>query len=350
MDNNSKPTDFDVRNEQYLLKIDKIKSFIDDVLSIDSISNLDNYDDIIFNYDNIKNDIKIISKEISIESYIDDFHEKWDIVYDKLEMLSRAKKVKSKNNEVTQNEDKKQITEDELHELEALEEKQLQERKAHRQKTLKNVSDFYSGIFDLLIFLITQPFFWVLLICVIAGVVGGVNLDKVWGQYTLTSSIALFSIYINYLIGIWSDDLTAEWLHYLVTILIKTAYLTVAIIGLCNESMKACVLPFGIAIILTSILHTIMASEFEYGDDEFDAIIAFIFGGIGFIFVTIAISIILPGIVGTISAIVTAVLGIVFAIVYQLVFLDTWDDIFIWVGVIYAIIQILCGIIGAVAI
>ena len=197
--------------------------------------------------------------------------------------------------------------------------------------------------------MLCSPTFWVLLICLAVGLVGGFNFDKVWGQYTLTSSIAVFSVYINYKIGVISDLFDCEWVHYIFSILIKLALLVVGILGLCIR-FKACVLPFGIAIILISIINTIMANEFEYGDDEIDTCIGYICGCIAFLFLTIASSLILPSLAGTIVSIVSAVIGIATTITYQIIFLDDWDDAFIWVGVVYSIIQIVCAIVGAVAI
>lgn len=345
---NIKVNDFNV-NDELRVRLDTLAEFTGYVVKMKDVSLDVNYDSTINRYIELKNEVEVLSNEIDIDIYIKGFSNKWEIVYNKLELLARAEKVKRKVNEdaIRQSEEN-QKRDVELNKAEEEMLLKIENGRNKRQQSLNKVKQFYGFIFNAIRKIILTFDFWALLVFAVSVVIGVFNFDTVWARYVLSSGTAVFSIYINYKVAILSEYLVEEWIHYIATIIIKAVSFIVVVLGFFISSFEVCIIPFSVAIVITSFLHMFMALDFNYGDDEVDSIIGYIGCSVPFMFLSIASALS----IGMIMSIIVSVIGIVINIVYFiLVFVfDGEIEIVGWVGLAMLILQIICGVIGAVVI
>lgn len=345
---NIKVNDFN-GDDELRVRVDKLTEFTQYVIKIKDVSLDVNYESIINRYIEFKNEIEVLSNQIVIDNYIKGFSNKWEIVYNKLELLAREEKVKRKVNEdaIRQSEEK-QRREVELNQAEEEMLSKIENGRSKRQKSLNKVKRFYGSIFKAIHKIMSTFDFWALLVFTVSLFVGVFNFNMLWARYVLSSGVAVFSIYINYKIAILSEYLIEEWIHYTATIIIKAVSFIAVLLGLFISSFEVCVIPFSVAIVVTSFIHMLMSLDCEYGDDVIDCIIGCIGCSVPFMLLSIATALS----VGLVMSIIVSVIGVVTSVVYFiLVFVFEGEiEIVGWVGLAMLILQIICGVIGAVAI
>lgn len=336
MNKDRKPTDAEVENQGRQGQIEQINNFIEEALEMNSVSSLPNLDEVVLNYIDIKDKVDYLSNSIKLEDYIDNFKEKWSLVYDKFEMLARAVRIKKQLDG-----NKRDYEEDASTDCDTNEDIELDiiERKhAWRKEKQKQTDEFFKDLYS---FIFTSPSMIAILVSVALIVIGAISFGGIVGQYLLFSGVAVVAIGINYWMGLLSDELVVEFIHYITAIIIKIALFIFAVIGLINATYVACVIPFSVAIILTCVIDAILASDFVYGDEDVDACIGFICIGITVLFLTFALAIMFS----TLVAAICTVIGFVLCLVYYFIYLQYTIDYDVALLIIYIILQIMCFII-----